>query len=182
MENLVKNLQEKVSILRKEKQELEDKMVNLLSRQPVQHFITLPNDFKLYNKLIELIDASNKEVLIVTRGFDQEFAHIIIKKWKQLNQNLILITLDRHLIFNSENIKGYDFTISTNTLEIINNPNIGSTFLILDRKKVFIVSTNLNKNEINKRFSVGVLISEDVIVKKFFKFFNEHLPSFMQIS
>ncbi|NHI91433.1 MAG: hypothetical protein EAX96_02950 [Candidatus Lokiarchaeota archaeon] len=182
MDNLVKNLQEKVFLLRKEKQELEDKIVNLLTRSTVQHLVNLPNQFDLHNKLLELIESAKKELLIITPSFDQDFAHIIIKKWKELQQNLLLITLDRHLIFNSDNIKGYDFLISTNTLEIVNNPDINSTFIIIDRKQVIVLTTNLNKNEITKKFSIGVIFDEEQVATKFFKFFNEHLPTFMQIN
>ena len=182
MENIVKNLQEKVTALRKEKQELEDKMVELLTRPTAQHLINVPNQFDLHNKLLELMDSAKEEVLIVTPSFDQDYAHIIINKWNQLQKKLLLITLDRHLIFNSENIKGYDFMISTNTLEIVNNPDVSSTFLILDRKQVIVLSSNLNKNEITKKFCVGVVFNNEKVAKKFFKFFNAHLPTFMQIS
>lgn len=182
MENLVKSLQERISSLRKEKQELEDKIVELLTRPTAEHLINLPDSFDLHNKILDLIDLAKEEVLIVTESFDQDFAHVIIKKWKQLQNKLLLITLDRHLIYNNDSIKGYDFLISTNTLEIINNPDIKSTFLILDRKQVLVLTTNLNKKDIIKKFNIGVLFNNERVAKKFFKFFNEHLPTFMQIS
>lgn len=182
MENLVKSLQEKISTLRKQKQELEDKMVELLTRPTAQHIINSPSKFDLYNKILEFIASASNEVLIVTPSFDQDFAHIIIKKWKDLQNKLLLITRDRHLIYNSENIKGYDFLISTNTLEVINNPDVNSTFLIFDRKVVMVLTTNLSKNSMTSKFSVGIIFNDEKIATRFFKFFNEHLPTFMQIS
>ena len=182
MENLVKNLQEKVSTLRKEKQGLEDKIVDLLTRPTGQHIINYPNKFDLYNKILELVASANREVLIVTPSFDQDFAHIIIKKWKELQNKLLLITKDRHLIHKSDDIKGYDFLISTNTLEVINNPDVNSTFLMFDRKVVIVLTTTLNKNEMTTKFSVGVLFTDEKVADRFFKFFNGHLPTFMQIS
>ena len=179
---MVKNLQDKVSTLRKQNLELEDKIVAILSRKNFDFHVSPPDNTELYELIVNLINSATKEILIITRGFDVDFTHIIINKWKELNQKLILIASDRHLIYKNENIKGYDFLNSSNTFEIVNNPDIDSTFLIIDRSKVLLISTDLNKNSLIKNFVTAAHGQDEGVVNRFFRFFNEHLPSFMQIS
>ena len=182
MDDLVKNLQEKVSTLKKQNLELEDKIVALISRKNFNFHVSPTNNSDLYELIVNLINSATKEVLIVTRGFDVDFTHVIINKWQELNKNLLLISLDRHLIFKNENIKGYDFLTSSNTLEIVNNPDIDSTFIIIDRTKILLISCDLNKDIIIKKFVTAAIGQDESVVRRYFKFLNEHLPSFMRIS
>jgi len=179
---MIKNLQEKISTLRKQNLELEDKILAILSRKNFDFHVSPPDNTEIYELIVNLINSATTEVLIITRGFDVDFTHVIINKWKELNQKLILIALDRHLVFKNENIKGYDFLNSSNTLEVVNNPNIDSTFIILDRSKVLLISTDLNKNLLTKNFVTAAVGQDDGVFRRYFKFFNEHLPSFMRIS
>ena len=173
-------LQEKIKQLRKENQDLEDRMLSILSRSRLFMTGMEPKD-SLKKELENLIRNTDKELWIMTRYVDLHFAELLGMVAERLKDKVILIINERYQIPNSEGKRGFDsLNVNTYASPVLNS-NIDGTIVVSDDSNIIIFTGNLHSEELVRNYGVGWKIEKDENVgSRTKKYMNELLPSFMQ--
>ncbi len=179
---IIKDLQAKVKQLREEKLELEDKFVETLSTQRAHYMLTVsipPDEERIYRVVKNFIQDAKTELIIVSKTLSSDILDMIIEKIGSL-KTITVVTSERHQIHVEDNLKSFDTLASIPQIHHLMNSNVNSTFLIKDNEEVLLLSSKLVKAELTTLLNTGFKLMDPKIVETFFKFYKDHLPSFMR--
>jgi len=176
---MFEKLQEKIKKLREENQVLEDRLLSFLSRYKI-YMTGLDSTATLKQMIENMIREVQKELWVMTRYMDLDFAQLIIDAAERINGSVIVITLERHQISDEIGKKAYDMLDTSRFLSPAMNPNVNGTIIIKDAFNIAICTSNLIGSELLKSHSIAWKVEDDTIVARFKKYLNELLPSFMR--
>ncbi|MHA1301959.1 MAG: hypothetical protein ACTSO9_21295 [Candidatus Helarchaeota archaeon] len=180
--SIIMDLQKKVKELREKNLKLEDKLLNTLSIQRENFKLTVsipPDEERIYRVVMNFIKDTKKELIIITKSMSSDILDVVLEKLNDL-EDITIVTNERHQIHIEDAIRCFDILASTPKIHHIINSNVNSIFIIKDKKEIILLSCSLLKAELTTKLNTAFKIMDKKIVEELWKFYKNHLPSFMR--
>ena len=173
-------LQGKIKQLRKENQDLEDRILSILSRSRLFMTGTDAKD-ALKIEFENLIRNTERNLWVMTRYVDSHFAELLIMVAERLQNSVTIIINERNQIPRFDGQQGFD-TLNVNAhASPVLNDGVNGTIVVSDDSNIIVYTGNLHSEELVKNYGVGWKIdSDENMGSRTKKYLNELLPSFMQ--
>ncbi len=163
--------------LKKEVQNLENKILSLVGMISLRSSGGLERKNVLNEHLINLITSTSNQLNIVSPKIDK-FYSIELKKLTEKGIPILIITNDRGNIPKIYQ-EIYDDLKHTSRISIINNPNV-RYLLVFNTKEAVYSGGSLDKEELEKSVLITTHIKESAKLRKIAEIFSLMLPSFMR--
>ncbi|MFX1448906.1 MAG: hypothetical protein ACFFCG_12390 [Promethearchaeota archaeon] len=177
MSDRVIELRTENSRLKKEVQNLENKILSLVGMISLNSSGGSEGKSILNDQLINLIISTKQQLNIVSPKIDRFYANEI-KKLPKKGIPILIITNDRGGI-PKDFQEIYDDLKATSGIKIINNPNV-RYLLVFNMEEALYSGGSLVKEELEKSILIVTSIREATKLRKIVEIFNLMLPSFMR--
>lgn len=177
MSDRVIELRTENSRLKKEVQNLENKIISLVGMISLNSSGGPEGKSILNDQLINLIISTKQQLNIVSPKIDRFYANEI-KKLPKKGIPILIITNDRGGI-PKDFQEIYDDLKATSGIKIINNPNV-RYLLVFNMEEALYSGGSLVKEELEKSILIVTSIREATKLRKIVEIFNLMLPSFMR--
>ncbi len=177
MSDRIIELRTENSRLKKEVQNLENKILSLVGMISLKSSGGHEGKNVLNEQLINLIISTNRQLNIVSPKIDRFYANEI-KKLTQKGIPILIITNDRGGI-PKDFQEIYDDLKATTGINIINNPNV-RYLLVFNSEEALYSGGALVKEELEKSILIVTSIREAAKLRKIAEIFSLMLPSFMR--
>lgn len=177
MSDRVIELRTENSRLKKEVQNLENKILSLVGMISLNSSGGPEGKSTLNDQLINLIMSTKQQLNIVSPKIDRFYANEI-RKLPKKGIPILIITNDRGGI-PKDFQEIYDDLKATSGIKIINNPNV-RYLLVFNMEEALYSGGSLVKEELEKSILIVTSIREATKLRKIVEIFNLMLPSFMR--
>ena len=161
--------------LKSQVQDLENKVLSVVGMISIEGSSIKANTIN--NAIIELINGTTDQINLVSPKIDR-FYTTELKKAAERGIPVLVITKDRHSMDKNDQ-KIYDELKSTQSISVINNPNV-RYLLIFNSNTAVYSGGSLVKEELDNSTLIVTTIKETAKLRKIATIFSSMLPSFMR--
>ena len=138
-----------------------------------------PDEERIYRIVTNFIKSAKNNLVLVTKSLSSDILAMILNKIDVL-EDITVVTNERHQINIKDSLKCFDILEATPKIHHLYNSNVNSTFIIKDKVELLLLTSTLINADLKTKLNLSLEFKDPKIVQELWKFYKNHLPSFMR--